>query len=114
MIVTKKLAKINTKTENANMTQNKRVKILDENKKEPFRLPFASKSMKYGTNIEWNPPSAKHIRKNLGNLKATKKASISEQAPRKCDNAASLTTPKARLITVNPLTVKNFLSMDKG
>jgi hypothetical protein len=52
MIVTKKSVKKNTKIENANITQNKRVKILDENKKDPFRLPFAPKSMKYGTNIE--------------------------------------------------------------
>ena len=69
----------------------------------PFsRSPTASFCESIGTKAVVKAPSPKRLRKKLGSLKATKKASETAPAPRMLAKTISLTKPVTRLMSVKP------------
>ena len=62
-----------------------------------------------GINAELSDPSAKSLRKRLGNLNETKKASDINPAPRKRAINKSLTKPKILLTRVSELMIETIL-----
>ncbi len=101
-----------------------RVRLRNENMLEAncqtFSRPcFSRVSVKTGTKAEDSAPSPNKLRKRLGMRKATTKASMAKELPKKAAMAISRTRPKARLSKIKKPTMPAermifFLSKREG